>query len=90
MKILDTLIEDTINIVHAQYRKETNKNKIDEILDHAFKTLLDKISPYFILIVTLLSVLTIMNCVQFYYYIRIFLKQVANTNKAEIIKEIME
>lgn len=73
MSIVDDITSDCVNIMYSQYYKPENKQKIDEIFHGASKKILDQIKPYFLIIAILLIVLTLLNSVQFYYYIRMFM-----------------
>lgn len=62
--------KETINFIYKETQKQKNKKKIDYILNLLFKSALKPIQPYLILIVSILIVLFLMNCFQFFYYIK--------------------
>jgi hypothetical protein len=88
MKIIDTLIADAVNLIHKQYTG--NKPKLDEMSSGLFNVFLDKVKPYFILLTVILLVIILLQIVQFYYYIRLFIKQVNPANRIDVVKEIMK
>ena len=71
--IIDCLSSDLVNILYKQYTRDENKTKIDEVSNDITKIFINKIKPYFLFIAILLLVLTVMNFVQFYYYLRMFI-----------------
>jgi hypothetical protein len=89
MSVFDLLVVDAISVLYKQYTNEKNKQKIDEMTCGVFGMFMDKIKPYFLLLTILLLLLIILNIVQFYYFMRTFLKSVDLKEQAGTIKEIL-
>ena len=69
MAILEGLANDIVKVVHTEYMKRDNKNRIDEIVDGLFIVFRNKIRPYFSLLAILLVMIVILNCGQFYFLV---------------------
>ncbi len=90
MKVFDLLLADIVKIIYTQYTNKDNKQKIDKVSSDIFGIFIDKIKPYFLILTALLVVLIILNVVQFYYFMRTFLKQVDIKDQANVVREIMQ
>jgi len=88
MSIIDSLTSEIIDFIHLHYTKEENRLKIDSIFTDLFQKFFERIKPYFILLTALLLLLIILQAVQFYYYIKIFLKQIPLNDQAKIVRNI--
>jgi len=62
---------DVINIVYKEVNKRHNKKKIRVIIDTLSEFLIIKIQPFMYAIIAILIILFLMNCFQFYYYIKL-------------------
>ena len=89
MGLLDSLMIDTINVLHTQYTNKDNKQKIDEMTCGIFGLFMNKIKPYFLLITILLLLIIVLNIVQFYYFMRAFLTKIDVKDQANMVKEVM-
>lgn len=73
MTIVGDLTTETINLIFKECEKEKNKKRlaliINNITDIAFKN----IQPYLYTIMAILILLFVINCFQFYYYIKLFI-----------------
>lgn len=72
--LVGNLTFEIIDLIHCEYTKDENKKKVENIVNDLLYIILDKIQPYFITIVVILSLMFLMNTAQFYYYIKLFLK----------------
>jgi len=85
---MNTLFSDatheTINFIYKETQKQKNKKKLEDIITFLFKAALKPILPYLILIVSILILLFLMNCFQFFYYI----KYVLNAKNTFLINEL--
>jgi hypothetical protein len=70
MSILRNFTNELINLIYMESKKRKNRKKINKIISYITNSALQNIQPYLILIVALLVVLFLMNCFQFYYYIK--------------------
>ena len=72
---MDSIITDVsrefINLIYKEFKKNRNKKKISYIIDTINKLIMNSINPYLYTIMGILLVIFIMNCVQFYYYLKI-------------------
>lgn len=80
--LVGDLTTEIIDFVYSQTRKKNNKKKIKYIIDTLTKLLFGDIKPYLYTILAMLFIMFIINCFQFYYYIRLFVD-----NKSKIIGE---
>jgi len=76
--IMMGLTNEVINQLTKQFfkiiSKPDNATKIQTILHNLTSVILEKISPYLYTIMAILVIMFLMNCFQFYYYIRLHLK----------------
>ena len=70
--LVGDLTNEIIDFVYLQTRKKNNKKKIKYIIDTLTKLLFSDIQPYLYTILAMLFIMFIINCFQFYYYIRLF------------------
>jgi hypothetical protein len=89
MKVIENLANDAIKMVHTFYNKDENKMKIDTFAGSLMDVFIEKLKPYFFLITGLLVVMIIMSCIQFYYYIKVYLKQYDMTYRLTAVNEIL-
>lgn len=82
-KVMDSFIgdilKDTLNYIYRESRKKRNQKKISLIIDIITKIAVEKIQPYMYAIIAILIILFLMNCFQFYYYIKMVM--ILNNNK---------
>lgn len=72
--IADDLIQQVQNICSTpKYSK-----KINYILSHCVKIIFKNISPYLYIIIAILVIMFLMNCFQFYYYVKLFIDNSKN------------
>ena len=69
--IVGDLTDEIINFIYLQTNKKNNKRKIKCIIDRLTKLLFEDIRPYLYTILAMLFIMFIINCFQFYYYIRL-------------------
>lgn len=62
--------KETINFIYKETQKQKNKQKLESIIQFLSKAALNPIQPYLILIICMLIILFLMNCFQFFYYIK--------------------
>ena len=70
--IVGDLTHEIIDYIYLQIKKKNNKKKIKYITDALTKLLFGDIQPYLYTILAMLFVMFIVNCFQFYYYIKLF------------------
>jgi len=80
--LVGDLTNEIIDFVYSQTRKKNNKKKIKYIIDTLTKLLFGDIQPYLYTILAMLFIMFIINCFQFYYYIRLFVD-----NKTKILED---
>jgi hypothetical protein len=78
--LVGDLTNEIIDFIYSQTRKKNNKKKIKYIIDTLTKLLFGDIKPYLYTILAMLFIMFIINCFQFYYYIRLFVD-----NKSKIL-----
>jgi hypothetical protein len=81
MSFLSKATREIFSNVYKEIKNERNKKQIYAIVDFFFEMFLQQVRPYFYAIVCILLVMFAMNCVQFYYYLKI----VINHNKIDIL-----
>lgn len=74
MSIIGKATKDIFYLIKKELEKNKNKESLSSIVNYFLSILLDKINPYFYTILIVLIVMFIMNFVQFYYYIKIFMR----------------
>ena len=78
--LVGNLTSEIIDFIYSQTKKKNNKKKIKYIIDILTKLLFHDIQPYLYTILAMLFIMFIINCFQFYYYIKLFLD-----NKTKIL-----
>lgn len=86
--VISELFSDVINTLYKEYIKVENKERIDCISNDLFNTFFKRIQVYFVLLLVILILLIVMNFVQFYYYIKVFIRQIKMSDKGAMIKDI--
>lgn len=81
MSFLGKATREIFMNVYKEIKNEKNKKYIYGIVDFFFEMFLQQVRPYFYAIVCILLVMFAMNCVQFYYYMKILIKQ----NKIDLL-----
>lgn len=72
--MLGDVTRECINLIYDECNKKQNKKKIQYTINCLTEILLCNIRPYLYTILAILLTMFFMNCFQFYYYIRMFLK----------------
>lgn len=67
------VLKDTLNYIYKESRKKRNQKKISLIIDIITKIAVEKIQLYMYAIIAILIILFLMNCFQFYYYIKMIM-----------------
>jgi hypothetical protein len=71
---MDALICDaaneTIKLLYQQAKRKKNKKRIDYLIQALVGSAISRIQPYMYAIMGVLVILFLMNCFQFYYYIK--------------------
>lgn len=74
MKIVKNITEEIIDFFYLEIHKKKNKRKLKYILDISTNLLFSNFKPYFYTILAILILMFSMNIMNFYYYIRLFVK----------------
>lgn len=69
--LVGDLTREIIDFIYSQTKKNNNKKKIKYIIDTLTKLLFHDIQPYLYTILAMLFIMFIINCFQFYYYIKL-------------------
>ena len=72
--ILGDLTRETIDFIYSQTRRKKNKQKIQYIINYLTNIIFSNLQPFLYTILAILILMFLMNCFQFYYYIKLFLK----------------
>ena len=83
--LFSDLTKETINIVFKECEKEKNKNRIENFINKITKIAFTNIQPYLYTIMAILILLFVMNCFQFYYYIKLFIINNKISNLDDIV-----
>ncbi len=70
MSIIDDIIKDGFKLILKECDKDKNKKRIAFYIHTFTNVALDHIKPYLYTIMAILILLFIMNCFQFYFYIK--------------------
>lgn len=65
------LASETIDLLYKEAHRKKNKKKLKYIVNTLVNLLMESIQPYLYAIMIMLIVLFLMNCFQFFYYIRL-------------------
>ena len=71
--MIEDLTTETINFLYKEFDKSNNKKQINKIINHITTIAFEYIKPYLYTIMAILITLFIMNCLQFYYYIKLII-----------------
>jgi hypothetical protein len=63
--------KDILNLIYREVCKKHNKKKISLIIGTLSELLIIRIQPFMYTIMAILIILFLMNCFQFYYYIKL-------------------
>lgn len=74
MTFISKATKDFFYYINKELEKEKNKKNIASITSYFSKIILERFSPYFYTLLCILLIMFVMNCVQFYYYLKIILK----------------
>lgn len=85
--IIGDLTTETISLIFRECEKDKNKRRLSNIINNITNIAFENIKPYLYTIMAILILLFVMNCFQFYYYIKLFLtsKNLENANIDDIL-----
>lgn len=69
--IIGSITNETLSFLYKEMRRKQNQKRIAFILNTLIDIAIKRIQPYMYAIMGVLVVLFIMNCFQFFYYIRL-------------------
>lgn len=78
--ILGDVTNDITDYIYRQCRKKNNKKKLKYILDTFTTIAFSDVKPYLYTILAILILMFLMNCFNFYYYIKLFIKSNPHIN----------
>jgi len=70
MDIFSDLASDAFNIIYKESKRKKNQKLINNIIDNIATLGIRRIQPYMYAIMALLILLFLMNCFQFWYYVK--------------------
>lgn len=76
--VFGDLTHDLIGYCYKQFLKERNQNKINHVIDILANMAIRRIQPYMYAIMAILIILFLMNCFQFYYYVKFAMRDTMN------------
>lgn len=74
------LTRETIDFIYTQTRRKRNKQKIQYIMNYLTNLIFSDLQPYLYTILAVLILMFLINLFQFYYYVRLFLKNASLQN----------
>lgn len=74
MTFISKATKDFFYYINKELEKEKNKKNISTVTSYFSKLILERFTPYFYTLLCILIIMFVMNCVQFYYYLKIILK----------------
>lgn len=80
--IISDLTSETIGIIFKECEKDKNKKRLEAIMNNIIHIAFENLKPYLYTIMGLLMILFLINCFQFYYYVKLFI----NNNKLDHIQ----
>jgi hypothetical protein len=80
--IISDLTSETIGIIFKECEKDKNKKRLEAIMNNIINIAFENLKPYLYTIMGLLMILFLINCFQFYYYVKLFI----NNNKLDHIQ----
>jgi hypothetical protein len=69
--IVEELTHDTISLIYKEIKKPKSRQRVEEIINTVTSMAFDRFKPYLITTMAILIILFLLNCFQFYYYIRL-------------------
>ena len=78
--LLGDVTNEIIEYIYAQMKRKNNKRKIKYVVNTLTTIIFSDIKPYLYTIVSILILIFLMNCFNFYYYIKLFTKSNPNIN----------
>lgn len=78
--IFGDLTSEIVDYVYKQTQKKRNKRRIKHILDTLSEIVFSDLKPYLYTILAILVLMFLMNCVNFYYYTKLFIRSNPNFN----------
>ena len=82
--IVGNITSELINYIYLQTKKKKNKHKLKYIYDTLIDILFMDLKPYLYTILAILILMFIMNCINFYYYIKLFIESHPNIKISNI------
>lgn len=76
--IIEDLTHDTVKLIHKQIKKPNTRKRLEEVINTVTSMAFDKFKPYLITTMAILILLFILNCFQFYYYIKVIITHKIN------------
>lgn len=71
--IVEDLATETINFIYKECEKDKNKKRLNIIINNIINIAFESIKPYLYTIMAILVLLFVMNCFQFYYYVKLIM-----------------
>jgi hypothetical protein len=68
------IAKGTLQLLHKEAKKGSNQRRIAYIMDVISNVFFERTKPFFLVIILLLVLFFLMNCFQFYYYMKIVSK----------------
>ena len=69
--IVSDVTRESIDLIYKELKKKHNKKKLSYIFNYISNLAINSIKPYMYTIMAILIVIFLMNCFQFYYYIKL-------------------
>lgn len=83
--MIEDLTKETVSVILRECNKEKNKKRINNVINNITNIALSHLHPYLYTIMGILILMFVMNCFQFYYYVKLFI----NNNKKISIDDII-
>jgi hypothetical protein len=82
--IIDDIAEDVICQLQYVCTIPKYNKKINDFLSYCIKIIFNQISPYLYIIISILILMFLMNCFQFYYYVKLFIDNSKQATKQNL------
>jgi hypothetical protein len=77
--IFGDVTKQALSLLYKETRSKKNQKKITYVIDTLVSIAIQRIQPYLYAIMAVLVIIFLMNCFQFFYYVKLFL-YITNAN----------
>lgn len=71
MTLIRDLTSEVLRLVHTETKKKRNRKRVEQIVRYVKTMVLGNVQHYLYAIMAMLILMFLMNCFQFYYYVKL-------------------